>query len=569
MIFHQLLVVGGGLAGLRAAIAAADGGLDVAIISRVHPVRSHSGAAQGGINAALGNDEGSRDDTWEKHAFDTVKGSDYLADQDAAETLAREAPERVFEAEHWGCPFSRTTDGKIAQRPFGGAGYPRCCYAADRTGHVLLHTYFEQSVKRRVKVYDERQVLELARGDDGACHGVVCLNLVNGSLEAFGGGAVIFATGGAGRVYARSTNAIINTGGALDAAYRAGVPLKDMEFIQFHPTSLFGTNILITEGARGEGGYLVNAQGERFMARYAPKAMELGPRDIVSRSIETEVLEGRGFENAYVHLDLRHLGAKKIIERLPSIREIAMDFAGVDPIDEPLPVQPAQHYAMGGIDTDADGASPLAGFFAAGECACVSVHGANRLGGNSLMETLVYGRRAGAAAARYVQGRAAGDGRARAAALKAALLRAEERVFNLLAGEGGEDPAALRGTMALAMSDKLGIFRDAGPMREAAAALADLKQRAARVQVRSHERRYNLELATVLELYGMIEVAEVIALGALARQESRGSHARTDFKERDDAKWLVHTVAHWTPGGPRFEYAPVRITRWQPEARRY
>ncbi|MCL6449880.1 MAG: FAD-dependent oxidoreductase [Acetobacteraceae bacterium] len=571
MIYHQVLVVGGGLAGLRAAIEAADSGLDVAVISRVHPVRSHSGAAQGGINAALGNVEGSRDDSWEKHAFDTVKGSDYLADQDAAEILAREAPERVYEAEHWGCPFSRTDEGKIAQRPFGGAGYPRCCYAADRTGHVLLHTYFEQTVKRGLKVYEERQVLELARGDDGACHGVVCLNLVNGSLEAFGASAVVFATGGFGRIYARSTNALINTGGPLAVAFWAGVPLKDMEFVQFHPTSLWGTNILITEGARGEGGYLLNSRGERFMAAYAPKAMELAPRDIVSRAIETEVLEGRGFENAYVHLDLRHLGAKKILERLPSIREIAMDFAGIDPIVKPIPVQPAQHYAMGGIDTDVDGATALPGFFAAGECACVSVHGANRLGGNSLMETIVFGRRAGAAAARYVGGLENGDGRgrARAAALRAAMLRAEGRVFNLLAGEGGEDPAALRKAMAVAMSDKLGIFRSEGPMREAAATLAELKQRAQRVCVRSRERRYNLELATVLELGGMIEVAETIALGALARRESRGSHARTDFKERDDRNWLKHTVAHWTPEGPRFDYTPVRITRWQPEARRY
>ncbi|MCL6581949.1 MAG: FAD-binding protein, partial [Firmicutes bacterium] len=364
MIFHEVLVVGGGLAGLRAAVEAHDAGCEVAVISRVHPVRSHSVAAQGGINAALANHPDGADDSPERHAFDTVKGSDYLADQDAVEVLTGEAPARIYEMEHWGCPFSRTPDGRIAQRPFGGAGFPRTCYAADKTGHHLLHTMYEQTLKRRIKVYEEWQVLALAVAE-GRSYGVVALDLRTGGIESFGAAAVIFATGGGGRIYGHSTNNIINSGSGMAVAYMAGVPLKDMEFIQFHPTSLFGNNVLMTEGARGEGGYLINALGERFMARYAPKAMELAPRDITARAIQTEINEGRGFPGGYVHLDLRHLGAERIMERLPAIRDIAINFTGVDPIKEPIPIQPGQHYFMGGIDTDADGATEVAGFYAA------------------------------------------------------------------------------------------------------------------------------------------------------------------------------------------------------------
>ncbi|MFA4965968.1 MAG: FAD-dependent oxidoreductase, partial [Thermoleophilia bacterium] len=418
MPHHQLIVVGGGLAGLRAAVEAKAAGIDTAILSQVHPGRSHSGAAQGGINAALANHPESHDDTPEKHAFDTVKGSDYLADQDAAIQMTKDAPRVIFEMEHWGCPFSRFDDGRIAQRPFGGAGYPRTCYGADKTGHYLLHCLVERAYERQIRMYVEVFVTGLIV-EDGRCRGVVAYDMIRGGFEAFTADAVVVATGGAGRVYGNSTNAIISTGGGAAMAYQAGVPLKDMEFIQFHPTGLLTTNILMTEGARGEGGYLVNGLGERFMSRYAPKAMELAPRDITSRSIMTEILEGRGVGGkGYVYLDLRHLGAAKIMEKLPGIRDLAIHFEGVDPIEEPVPIVPSQHYTMGGIDTDVDGRTVMPGLYAAGECACVSVHGANRLGGNSLLETIVFGRRSGAAAVADLQG-AAGGGAASAAGRQA------------------------------------------------------------------------------------------------------------------------------------------------------
>ena len=407
MIKHQLIIVGGGLAGLRAAVEAQEDGIDVAILSQVWPGRSHSGAAQGGINAALANDPDGHDDTPEKHAFDTVKGSDYLADQDAAYQLTQDAPGVIFEMEHWGCPFSRYDDGRIAQRPFGGAGYPRTCYGADKTGHYLLHTLVEQAYKRGVTMYTEQFVLRLIV-QDGVCRGVVAYDMVRGGFEAFVGDAVVMATGGAGRTYSNTTNAIISTGYGMAMAYHAGVPLKDMEFVQFHPTGLYTTNILMTEGCRGEGGYLINDEGERFMAKYAPKMMELAPRDITARSIWTEILEGRGIGGKdYVYLDLRHLGEAKIAEKLPGIRDLAIHFEGVDPVSEPVPIVPSQHYTMGGIDTDKDGRTEMPGLYAAGECACVSVHGANRLGGNSLLETIVFGRRAGKAAAEAIGGGAA------------------------------------------------------------------------------------------------------------------------------------------------------------------
>lgn len=392
MLYHDVLIVGGGLSGLRAAVGLCDR-YDVGLISKVHPIRSHSIAAQGGINAALANNPDSKDDTWEKHAFDTIKGSDYLADQHAVEIMCQEAIKIVYEMEHWGCPFSRFPDNTIAQRPFGGAGYPRTCFSSDITGHVLLNTLFERAVFKGVKIYPEHIVTALAM-DNGICHGLIAIDQLNGKMVPIMSKATMFATGGYGRVYYYSTNALINNGSGIGLAYKSGVPMKDMEFVQFHPTCLIGTNILMTEGARGEGGYLVNKEGRRFMEDYAPKMMELAPRDIVSRSIQTEIEQGRAFEGElgkYVHLDIRHLGAQKIIERLPGIRNICIDFLGIDPIKEPIPIMPAQHYSMGGIDTNEKCETLIKGFYAAGECACVSVHGGNRLGGNSLLDTIVFG----------------------------------------------------------------------------------------------------------------------------------------------------------------------------------
>ncbi len=575
MIYHPVLIVGGGLAGLRAAIAVHDAGLDCAVISRVHPVRSHSVAAQGGINAALGNAEGARDDTWEKHAYDTIKGSDFLADQDAVERMTREAPARVYEMEHWGCPFSRLADGRIAQRPFGGAGYPRTCYAADKTGHALLHTMWEQCVKRGIRTYQEFLVLSLTVRE-GRALGLIALNILTGEIVPLAADRILFATGGAGRIFGRSTNALINTGSGLAIAYQAEVPLKDMEFIQFHPTALFGTNILMTEGCRGEGGYLVNAEGNRFMEKYASKAMELAPRDIVARSIQTEINEGRGFGKGgagggYIHLDLRHLGAKKIKERLPGIRDICLNFAGIDPIDTPIPVQPGQHYTMGGIDTDVTGAAPVEGLYAAGECACVSVHGANRLGGNSLLDTMVFGKLAGDAMAESLAGNANRTEPAPEARtlLEEDLRKTRDRAHRLMAGDGTEDPSAIRDRLKDVMIEKVGIFRDRGTLTEALAEVRELKERVAHIKVRSQARVFNLDLVTNVELEGMLEVAEVIALGALQREESRGSHYRLDFTSRNDADWLKHTLAHRTPEGPQLDYSPVAITHYQPVERKY
>ena len=569
VVRHQLVVVGGGLAGLRAAIEARQRGVDVAVLSQVHPARSHSGAAQGGINAALANHPEAHDDTPEKHAFDTVKGSDYLADQAAAQQMTQDAVPAIYEMEHWGCPFSRFDDGRIAQRPFGGAGYPRTCYGADKTGHYLLHTCVQRSLMLGIPFSTEFFVTRLIV-NDGVCAGVVAYDMTRGGFHAFLGDAVIMATGGAGRTYSNTTNAIISTGGGAAMAYQAGVPLKDMEFIQFHPTGLYTTNILMTEGCRGEGGYLVNSEGERFMARYAPTAMELAPRDITSRAIWTEILEGRGIDGkAYVHLDLRHLGQAKIAERLLGIRDLAIHFEGVDPVTEPIPIVPSQHYTMGGIDTDVDGATALPGFYAAGECACVSVHGANRLGGNSLLETIVFGRRAGAAAAAYV-GRgerpAVPDrvGQSAAAAMEAAVAALVER-------EGSQDAYQIRAEMTATMKDCFGIFRDQVTMREGLDKLVALKERLDGISLRGSGGVFNLDMMRTVELEGMLDVALATAAGALARTESRGSHARTDFAARDDEHWLRHTIASYRPGEaePRLDWAPVSLGLFEPQERKY
>jgi succinate dehydrogenase / fumarate reductase flavoprotein subunit len=466
--------------------------------------------------------------------------------------------------EHWGVPFSRTPEGKIAQRPFGGAGFPRTCYCADRTGHVLMHTLYQQAIRQRIRIYPERVVLAL---DVGRRLGLVALDMSTGSLEPYTADAVILATGGAGRIYSRSTNSLINTGGGMTLAYRAGVPLKDMEFVQFHPTTLYGTNILITEGARGEGGYLFNSRGERFMERYAPKAMELAPRDIVARAIQREINEGRGFQDSYVHLDLQHLGAARIIERLPGIREIAVDFAGIDPIRAPIPVQPGQHYTMGGVDCNYNGETQAPGLLAAGECACISVHGANRLGGNSLLETLVFGRRAGTQAGLYASQRSgAHDAEHSVGEL---LGRVRKQIAALEDGAGREEPAAIREELRGLMMEKVGILRDARPLEEAAEAIPSLKERYQRVRGIRTGRRYNLDLVRYFELGAMLELAEAVTGGALARRESRGSHYRLDYDQRDDSRWLKHTLAYRTADGPRFESRGVTITRWKPEARQY
>jgi succinate dehydrogenase / fumarate reductase flavoprotein subunit len=565
MIFHDILVIGGGLAGLRAAIAAAEKKVDVGIVTKLYPPRSHSGQAQGGINAALANNPKAADDTPEKHGFDTVKGSDYLADQETSIYLTQQAPEAIFEIEHWGCPFSRTEEGKIAQRPFGGAGYPRTCYGTDKTGHYILQTLFEQTIKHDIKTYNEWLVIALAKDVD-ACCGVVVLNMHTGELQAIGANAVIFATGGSGRMYGNSTNAITSTAFGVAMPYWAGIPLKDMEFIQFHPTSLYPSNILMTEGCRGEGGILVNKDGDRFMEKYAPKAMELGPRDIVARGVQTEILEGRGFEDAYVYLDLRHLGKAKIMERLPGIREITMDFNGLDPIKEPIPIQPGTHYCMGGIDTDIDGASPLPGFYAAGECSCGSVHGANRLGGNSLLETVVFGKRAGASAAEYVKDKAK---QPRDNALQRALKREEENLNRLLKSGGNENPYAINAELRKLMPEKAGLFRDEKLMTEGLEQIRGLKQRFEKIRPVASGSKFNFDKTWALEIKGNLDVAEAVMAGGLARRESRGSHFRTDFSKRDDANFLKHTIATYTPEGPKLSYRDVQITKYQPEERKY
>ena len=558
MIEHDIIVVGGGLSGLRAALEARKKGADVAIISKVPPIRSHSGAAQGGINASIGPD-----DSWETHAYDTVKGSDYLADQDTVEILCKEAPDRVYEMENWGTLFSRTEDGKIAQRPFGGAGFPRTCYAGDRTGHNLLHTLYEQAQRSGIKVYNEWMVTRLAV-EAGKCTGFIELNILDSELEAFRTKATILATGGYGRIYQRSTNSIINTGFGISLAYRAGVPLEDMEFVQFHPTTLWGTNILITEGVRGEGGYLFNKEHERFMEKYAPESMELAPRDIVARAIQTEIDEGKGFSGGYVHLNITHLDRDLINERLSGIRQICIDFAGVDPVKQPIPVQPGQHYSMGGVTSNMDGLTPMEGLYAVGECACISVHGANRLGGNSLLDTVVFGKRAGEHAANYVQEADTPPDDA----LKA-VLQDEKHSISAMMGEGGESFADVKDELRETMQRYVGVFRNREDLEKGLERVKELEEKGRNIRVKSTTKVFNLELMNAIEVKGMLDLARVITEGALVREESRGAHYRTDFLERDDENWLKHTLAYLTPDGPRLEYKEVTITRFQPKRREY
>ncbi|TXT55909.1 MAG: succinate dehydrogenase, flavoprotein subunit [Candidatus Thorarchaeota archaeon] len=556
---HDVLVIGAGLSGLRAAIELAED-TDVAVITKVHPLRSHSVAAQGGINAAL-----SKDDSWEQHAFDTIKGSDYLADQDIVETLTKRAPQTVIENERWGTAFSRTEDGELAQRPFGGAMYPRTCYAADKTGHNLLHTTYEQAMRKGIKFYEEWYVTSLVREDERIC-GLTALEISTGEIHGFVAKAIIIATGGFGRVYGKSTNSLINTGDGCALALRIGASLKDMEFVQFHPTTLYGSNILITEGARGEGGHLLNSEDERFMERYAPEQMELAPRDIVARSIRKEIEKGRGIEDEYVHLDIRHLGEEKIKSRLPGIREICRNFAGIDPIDEPIPVQPGQHYSMGGIHCDGTGATSISGLFSVGETSCMSVHGANRLGGNSLLETLVFGPIVAQAALEYIENASFAD----SSCVEDIAFRDRSKLQAMVVRSEGESPNILRKEMKKTMDNLVGVYRSQEDLEEALRTIRNLRERFEKISIGPTDIRFNYSLIRTLELENMLLLAEIITMGALMRRESRGAHWRSDYPERDDSEFLKHSLFTLMESGAiKTEYIDVTLGKFEVKERKY
>ena len=565
---YDAVVVGGGGAGLRTAIEIArDPKIKVAVVSKVYPTRSHTGAAQGGMNAALGNVV--PDDSPEAHAFDTIKGSDFLADQDAVFFMTEKAPEIIYELDRWGVPFSRLEDGRIAQRPFGGASFPRTVFAADKTGHVLLHTLFEQALsKDNIDFYNEFFLLDLIRDGDRV-KGVSLYDIKNGEVVVLQAKAVVLATGGFARIYwFRSTNAIGNTGDGQAVALRNGVPLKDVEFIQFHPTGLAKTGILLSEACRGEGGYLVNKLGERFMKRYAPEKMELAPRDMVSRAIEYEIREGRGVgegARAYVYLDLRHLGEERIKERLPQVRQLAIDFEGVDPVKDLVPIRPTAHYCMGGIHVVnyKTSETPLRGLYAVGECACVSVHGANRLGGNSLTELIVFGKYAGMAVRDFVREADWVD------ITEGEANRGREFIESLMNREGDENLAQIRAQMGEITWAKMGIFRDEESLRSAYEELSELLERWERIPVVDKSKIFNTNLVELLELRNMLELARAVALCALNRRESRGGHSREDYPERDDENFLKHSLVYYENGELKLEYIPVRITKYQPTERKY
>jgi succinate dehydrogenase / fumarate reductase flavoprotein subunit len=563
---HDVLIVGSGGAGLRAALEATEGA-DVAVISKVFPTRAHTGAAQGGVAASLGNVD---EDSFEKHIFDTVKGSDYLGDQDAIEVLCREAPETVYELEHMGVPFSRLENGRISQRPFGGHSATRACHAADRTGHVILQTLYEHCLRKDVQFYSEFFMVALIK-ENGRVQGVAAWNLIRGGIHLFHAKAVLLATGGYGRAYKTTSNALSNTGDGMAVAYEAGVPLEDMEFVQFHPTGIYKLGILITEGARGEGAILLNRDGERFMERYAPSMKDIAPRDVVSRAIYKEILARKGIEGKdYVYLDLRSLGKKKILEKLPDIYSFAQTYIGVDAVKEPIPVQPTCHYAMGGIPTDMNGRvvtddqeTLLPGLYAAGECACVSVHGANRLGCNSLLDIVVFGKRAGRQILEDIRGIGIPEPSNETAD------NARTRIEDLLEGGGNENASGIRERLQEMMMVRCSVFRNEKLLEEAMTDLKRLRSRYVAVQISDRGKTFNTDLIEALELGFLISLSETIVAGALARTESRGAHFREDFPDRDDEAFLKHTLTHKGPEGPIISYKPVRITRYQPKERKY
>jgi succinate dehydrogenase / fumarate reductase flavoprotein subunit len=574
MIFtHDIVIVGAGLAGLRAAVEVADQ-TNVAVVSKVFPTRSHSGVAQGGITAPLGNEE---EDHWEWHFFDTVKGSDYVGDQDAIEIMVKDAPRAIYELEHMGVPFSRTPEGRIAQRNFGGhtrdygkKPVKRACYAADHTGRVVLDTLFDQCLRHQVKFYSEHYVLSLVF-EKGRCSGVVTYDLATGELHLLQAKVVLLSTGGCGRVYKTTSNSKSTTGEIFNLVYQLGVPLEDMEFVQFHPTGLYPLGILVSEAARGEGGILRNRLGERFMERYAPTVKDLAARDVVSRAILTEIREKRGIAGKdYVHLDLTHLGEEKIGERLWEIASFVRIYLGIDPVYDPIPVQPTCHYIMGGIPTNVDGkvlsderGSIVHGLYAAGECACVSVHGANRLGCNSLLDLLVFGRRSGLAIRDEVK-------QYEPPSISTDPLKAvEEKIAQLFNHKGGERIDPIRQGMQSLMMDYGSVFRNEEGLKKGIKEIRILKERYKDIEIVDKGKHFNFELMEAIELGHQLEISEVILFSALHRRESRGAHFREDFPVRADRYYLKHTLVYKTPKGPEVKYKPVKITRFQPEARVY
>jgi succinate dehydrogenase / fumarate reductase flavoprotein subunit len=559
---HDVLIIGAGLAGQRAALSAAETGASVAIVSKVHPVRSHSVAAAGGINAAL-----NPEDSWESHAFDTVKGSDYLGDQDAIEIMTREAPDEILWLEHAGVTFHRNETGHLGTRAFGGASAARTYYVADITGHAILHVLYEQLMKHHETVdsYEEWFTLGLLQDDDGHCVGAVCRDLRDGHIEIFNAKTTILASGGAGQVYKPTTNGLIVTGDGIAQAYRIGAKLMDMEMIQYHPTTLAGNGLLITEGARGEGAQLFNARGERFMERYAPNKLELASRDVVSRAEQTEINEGRGFPDGTVALDITKVPRKRTLEALREIVNIGRDFAGVDITREPIHIGPGMHYIMGGVKTDVNGETNIPGLYAAGEVACVSVHGGNRLGANSLLDTLVFGRRSGQHAAR----RAVQIPPPTTATSK--ITDAERDVNEILNREpGGRRIGAIKDELGETMNQYVAVFRDEEGLSKALQIVERLKEEAGRAPIDDRGTVFNQDVIAHIELGYMLDVAETIVVASLERKESRGAQFRLDFPERDDEHWLKHIDISLNGGvRPEVTYSPVTITRWQPEARTY